>query len=203
MVVLPGAYCGVAPVPGGRLNIGIVLASAPWQAALHERGAAGVASDIVRALPRVPGDDERWRSAEPLDAVEGAAPLGVRVSRRSGPGWLLVGDAAGFLDPFTGEGLHRAVVSAELGAAAVLRTLDGDPLALTDYDRAMRTRFLGKDVVSLIVQGFLGRPALFDYVARRLATRDRERETLGLVIGDLAPASRALDPRFLAALLQP
>ena len=67
----------------------------------------------------------------------------------------------------------------------------------------MHQRFGGKDLVSRLIQGFLGKPALFDYAARRLATRSRIRETMALVIGDLAPASRVLDPGFLAALLAP
>jgi hypothetical protein len=60
-----------------------------------------------------------------------------------------------------------------------------------------------KDGVSLVVQGFLARPALFEYAARRLRTRERVRATMGLVMGDLTPADRAFDPRFLAALLAP
>jgi hypothetical protein len=67
----------------------------------------------------------------------------------------------------------------------------------------MRRRFIAKDVVSLVVQAFLGRSALFEYASRRLASRPEVRETMGLVMGDLVPASRALDPRFLAALLRP
>jgi len=117
-------------------------------------------------------------------------------------GWALVGDAAGFLDPFTGEGLHRALVSARLAAHALgaRSALQRD---LSAYDRAMRERFRTKDAVSLIVQAFLARPRLFEYAARRLAGRDRSRETMGLVMGDLVPARRALDPRFIAALLAP
>ena len=70
----------------------------------------------------------RCRGATPriCDPIEGAAPVGHRVAARAGPDWLLVGDAAGFLDPFTGEGLHRALRSAELGAAAIDRHLAGD-----------------------------------------------------------------------------
>jgi hypothetical protein len=49
----------------------------------------------------------------------------------------------------------------------------------------------------------LGRPALFELAARRLAARPAVRETMGLVMGDLVPASRALDPRYVAALLRP
>jgi flavin-dependent dehydrogenase len=113
-----------------------------------------------------------------------------------------VGDAAGFLDPFSGEGIHRALVSARLAAAA-LTGRSGRPKDLSAYDRAMRQRFAAKDLVSLIVQVFLAQPALFDYAARRLANRPASRETLGLVMADLVSARRALDPRFLAALLAP
>jgi len=85
-----------------------------------------------------------------------------------------------------------------------LRVTDGrDEGALHAYDRAMRRRFQSKDVVSLLVQAFLARPVLFEYAARRLARRDGVRATMGLVMGDLVPASRALDPRFLAGLLAP
>jgi hypothetical protein len=79
----------------------------------------------------------------------------------------------------------------------------GRDAALATYERAMRSRFTTKDLVSLVVQGFLARPAVFEYAARRLARRERVRATMGLVMGDLVPASRALDPRFLARLLAP
>ena len=209
MVLLDGAYCGLAPVPGGQINVGIVLASAQWRAALVDRGAAAVGSEVLRAIPSAPGVAEPWRTGEATDAIAGAAPLGHRVTRRAGPSWILIGDAAGFLDPFTGEGLHRALVSARLGAEATAAALRAGAdatrrdRALAAYDRAMSRRFATKDVVSLVVQGFLERPALFEYAARRLARRERVRETMGLVMGDLVPAARALDPRFLAALLLP
>ncbi|MFL5755807.1 MAG: NAD(P)/FAD-dependent oxidoreductase, partial [Chloroflexota bacterium] len=141
-----------------------------------------------------------------LDRIEGVSPVGHAVRRLFGPGWLLVGDAAGFLDPFTGEGLHRALVSSRLAAEAIdrhLRRRDDGHRAFAAYGRAMRRRFLAKDVVTLVVQAFLARPALFEYAASRLATRASVRATMGNVIGDLAPATAALDPRFVAALLRP
>jgi hypothetical protein len=67
----------------------------------------------------------------------------------------------------------------------------------------MSHSFATKDIVSRVVQAFVARPAMFEYTARRLAGRAKVRETMGLVMGDLVPARRALDPRFLAALLAP
>ncbi len=196
MVLLDGGYVGLAPVPGPRVNVGIVL-DGRWRERLRSDGARTVADAIVaRVAPELAG-------AERCDHLAGAMPLAHAVARRAGRSWLLVGDAAGFLDPFTGEGLHRALVSAEFAAAAIDALLRGQRPDLDEYARAMRRRFLGKDVVSLLVQQFLARPALFEHAALRLRDRHGVRETMGLVMGDLAPASRALDPRFLAALLRP
>ena len=203
MVVFDGGYVGLAPVPGGRVNVGIVLASGPWRRRLRADGAEDVARAVMAAIPTAPDDPVPWAAARICDEIAGAAPVGSRVARRSGRDWLLVGDAAGFLDPFTGEGLHRALRSAELAVAAVGRALDGQPDALAAYDRSLARRTRAKDLVSLLVQAFLVVPPAFDYAARRLADRAAVRETMGRVIGDLAPASDAFDPRFLAALLRP
>jgi flavin-dependent dehydrogenase len=202
MVLFRDGYVGLAPVPGGRVNVGIVIGRS-WASDLRAGGAEAIADRVLAGVPVDPHDPVDWRAPIRCDPIEGAAPLGHRVARRHGPNWLLVGDAAGFLDPFTGEGLHRALVSAELAATAINRHLDGDPGGLPGYEAAMRARFRSKDALTLLVQAFLARPALFDYAARRLAVRPAVRETMGRVMGDLIPASRGLDPRFLAALLAP
>jgi flavin-dependent dehydrogenase len=204
MIVFDGGYVGLAPIPGGRVNVGIVLGG-HWLDRLHSEGAATIAAEVLRGVPVADDDPVDWSTAIEggTDPIEGAAPIGHRVIRRHGQRWLLVGDAAGFLDPFTGEGLHRALVSAELATVAIDRHLRGDRGALPAYDRTMTRRFRSKDAVSLVVQAFLARPALLERAARSLAERPTVRETMGLVMGDLVPASRALDPRFVASLLRP
>jgi flavin-dependent dehydrogenase len=196
MAVLRGAYCGLAPVPDGRVNVGIVLAAASWRDLLARNGARAATDAVLR---------QAWHEGprEPLDHIAGIAPIGQRVVRRAGPGWLVVGDAAGFLDPFTGEGLHRALVSARLGADAVAAFLRGRHDALRTYDAAMTRRFRAKDLVSWVVQGFVAEPRLFEYATARLARRARLGDRFGRIMGDLAPAADAFDPRFLAALLAP
>jgi flavin-dependent dehydrogenase len=205
MRIFDDGYVGIAPVPGSRVNVGIVLGPS-WRSRLVADGAARVADGIVGAIPPTEDDPAPWRGAAPCERPAGAAPLGVRVTRRAGPGWFLVGDAAGFLDPFTGEGLHRALVSTELAAPAIVAVVAGRATparAAGAYDRAMRRRFAAKDAVSWLVQAFLGRPGMFEYAAQRVASRPDVRATMGLVMGDLVPATRGLDPRFLAALLRP
>jgi flavin-dependent dehydrogenase len=206
LTVGPGWYCGVAPVPGGRVNVGVVVPEATLRAAAGDgrpgAAASRVLDDIVALLPG-PAGDEPWRWAPRTDAVTVALPLAHRPRRLAGPGWLLVGDAAGFLDPLSGEGLHRALASARLAADAIEMGDRGRPGALLAYDRRMRARFDGKDALSWLLQGFLARPELAAYAVTRLGRRGALARTFNAVLTDLAPASRALDPRFLLRLLAP
>lgn len=201
MVLGDGWYCGVAPVPGGRVNIGIVVPPDRLRA-LGPAG-SGPARTVADLVDRLPGPRRAWQDAPASDRIAVSFPLAHRVRRASGDGFLLVGDAAGFLDPLSGEGIHRALVSAELAAEAIARRGRGDHGAAGWYHDRMRARFRAKDAVSWLLQTFMARPALVRYVMERLAARARTRRTLALVLADLVPASRALEPRFLAGLLRP
>ena len=116
---------------------------------------------------------------------------------------VLVGDAAGYVDPLSGEGIHRAFVSARMAASAIGAKLAGDTGALDTYSERLRERFARKDLVSWLLQMFTSRPAMTDYVVERLARRGELRRTFLLVMADLAPVERALRPRFLASLFAP
>jgi flavin-dependent dehydrogenase len=203
MIVFEGGYVGLAPVPGGRVNVGIVLANRRWRTRLRRDGAGALVGAVMAAIPPADDDPVTWADPRRCDPVEGVSPVATRVSARAGADWLLVGDAAGFLDPFTGEGIHRALRSAETAARAIHRHLGGDATVLARYDRVLARRARAKDGVSLLVQAFVAATPALEYATRRLAARPAVRETMGLVMGDLVPASRAFDPRFLAALVAP
>jgi flavin-dependent dehydrogenase len=203
MFVLRGGYCGVAPVPGGRVNVGIVLDTKVWRGRLRRDGATATAASIVRSLPIPDGAVSPFHGDQPLDQVAGVVPVAHAAARLSGDGWLLAGDAAGFLDPFTGEGIGRALATARLAAFAVDDALRGDRRAFRRYAAEVRSRYRARDWLSTLIQLFLDRPSLFDYAARRLATRQQARTTLGLVLAERLPASVALHPRYLGAVLRP
>ena len=190
-----GWYAGVAPVPEGRVNIGIVLPG-KWVSS-----PPSITAD--RLIGQFRGPPDAWMNAPITEDYRAAGTLEHRPDRVSGKSFLLVGDAAGFIDPLSGEGLHRALVSSDLASDAIRRWLAGDRHAMEDYDRRLRSRFVTKDVVSWVLQLFIAQPNLLDYALRRLSRRARERRTLTLVLTDQVRASRALDPRFLLRLLAP
>ncbi len=201
MIIGNGWYCGVAPVPGDRVNIGIVMGERLLRERLRADG--GVERIVAGVVARLPLPDATWRIAADADAVRTALPLAHRVARRAGRGFLLIGDAAGFVDPLSGDGIHRALWSAELAAAAIVDEHRGRADGLARYDARMRSTFGPKDLLSWVLQLFLARPALLDYGLRRLARRVSHRETFASVLADLVPARRVLEPRYLLGLLAP
>ena len=83
--VIRDGYVGIAPVPGGRVNVGIVLGPS-WRSTVARDGARAVARSVASSIPATTEDPGDWRTAPPLDEVAGAWPIGGRALRRAGPG---------------------------------------------------------------------------------------------------------------------
>jgi menaquinone-9 beta-reductase len=130
--------------------------------------------------------------------VSSMGPLAYGVAPPREGGVLFVGDAAGFYDPFTGEGIFTALRSAELAAETVvgaLRVGDVSTAALAGYARARRAAFADKARVTQLLQTLIARRPLANLAARWLAGRPRVLAALLGVIGDYVP------PRALLRLL--
>jgi flavin-dependent dehydrogenase len=118
---------------------------------------------------------------------------------------VLVGDAAGFYDPFTGEGVTLALRTAELAAEAVAEALDRpstSPLPrLVGYARARDAATRDKFRFNRVLQVAVGWPDVANAVARRLARRPDLADRLVSIAGDFVPARTAFGARFLLDLL--
>lgn len=184
-----GWYVGLAPI-AGALNVGMALPMGP------SRPAEARFTEAIAGLPAVA---RRLGVSRRIGPIRGATPIGHRVRDVAGPGWLLVGDAAGFVDPFTGEGIHRALRAAR---AATDMILAGGDVA-SAYRRERRRAFAAKEALSWLVQGFLVAPGLLGHAVGRLESRPRAAQRLGSALGDCRPATDALAPRALLEVLAP
>jgi flavin-dependent dehydrogenase len=113
---------------------------------------------------------------------------------------MLVGDAAGFYDPFTGEGLYTALRSAELladTATTALRVGDCGADALAAYTDARHALFAAKERLTHVLQVVIRHRRLANLAARVLARRPAVLDLLLGVLGDFVPAGALLDPRWL------
>jgi flavin-dependent dehydrogenase len=130
--------------------------------------------------------------------------LCVKARRLSADGLLLVGDAGGYYDPFTGEGIYRALRSAQLAAEVgdhALACRDLHAASLAHYDRLCRAEFRGKRVVEAIIQMAVEVPPLSNHMARILRRKAGMADTIVAVTGDFLPASAVLRPGFLLRLV--
>lgn len=192
-----GVYCGLAQVGPGIVNVGLVT-----RLGQKPRGEP-TAAYFDRQIRRMPGIVEALDGGERVTPIRGIGPLARRVRRVSGPGYLLVGDAAGFFDPFTGEGVHRALRGAEIAAGAIEAALNNDSGIPTGYEQARKAAFRDKETVCRLVQLFLSTGPSFDYVSERIASRPDVNSLLSGVLGDYQPAGPALRPGAMWNLLRP
>ena len=119
MHVRRGHYIGVAPIPGALTNVCLVKPSGPGDAALADPAAL-----LTRTLGRDPLLRDRAAGARLVGSPVVLGPLAVDVRDAAINGLLLAGDAAGFIDPITGDGLGFATRGGALAAAAAQRALE-------------------------------------------------------------------------------
>jgi menaquinone-9 beta-reductase len=146
---------------------------------------------------------ERSRIARPVLAT---GPFAAWSGRVVADGAALVGDAADFFDPFTGEGIYAALRGGEMLAAHLVaagRGADAGAVdrALRAYDRARHEEFGGKWIVERLIGGAVASRFLMNRAARALAARRDLADLLVGVTGDFVPAREVLRPAFVLRLL--
>jgi flavin-dependent dehydrogenase len=140
LYLFPGGYCGLSPIEGGRAHLAGVVSerlrralSPGWPAVVAHARRTNRALD--RDLSALPGEE-----GYPL----GTGPVYFTRKPPVSGGVVLTGDAAGVLDPFSGEGQASALASGLLAGDVVARALEsgsGAGALEADYARAWRRRF--------------------------------------------------------------
>jgi flavin-dependent dehydrogenase len=156
MHVHAGGYTGVAPLPRNVVNVCVVTGPRPaGRTPLDVVKTALNADDALRA---------RFANAEFLGPVRVLGPLAADAWAPGCPGLLLAGDAAGFVDPMTGDGLHLAMQGAALAAAEAMTALQSGDFAgaVRGLARARRRAFGGKIRFNRAVRWLVDRPLAID-----------------------------------------
>ncbi len=197
-------YVGVAPMEpperGDLCNVAMVV-----DEARDGRSIAGQPEAfLLDALQTFPGLRERLGPLTVERRTLTISRLSVRARHISEAHLLLVGDTTGYYDPFTGEGIYRALHGAELLAEVALPALAAGDLSaarLAAYDRSHQQAFRGKRLIEQIIQTAVQAPPLMDRIARTLSRRKAMADTVVAVTGDFLPASAVLRPGYLLRLV--
>jgi len=200
MHVTASGYVGLATVGDGVTNVALVVP------ANHATSMAGNPEAFLQTWIARHGQlAPRFAQAERVSPVRATGPFASRARRPYSDGAALVGDAADFWDPFTGEGIYAALRGGELLAPfvvdAIRATSRHDAIAqrraLRAYERARHDTFAGKWRVERLITAAVAVPSLMNGAARVLGgDRDLADLLIGIT-GDFVPASALLKPHTL------
>lgn len=186
MHIRPDGYIGVAPVPGGLTNVCVVRElGSPFRA--HRVEGTDLVQDTVTSDPML---RERFAQARRVTPVTVLGPLAVESAGAGLPGLLLAGDAAGFIDPMTGDGLRFAIRGAELAAAFACRELETGSAMCGELLAARRLEFAGKWRINRLLRALVASPHAIRMVAPLASVWKMPVRTLIAIAGDVNAASR-------------
>jgi geranylgeranyl reductase family protein len=196
--VLP-AYFWIFPVEDGYANIGIGMVHKD----LKEKKI-----DLKAALQQVINSEHfrgRFANAEPMEKPVGwNLPVGSLHRKNHGNGFMLLGDAAGLIDPFTGEGIGNALYSARFAVPTAKKAIeinDVSEASLAEYDRLLWKSIGNELSVSTKLQRISRFRPLINFVINKAA---RNPEVAGIIAGMMAnevPRKDLANPLFYLKLL--
>jgi flavin-dependent dehydrogenase len=204
MHILPGgAYCALDAMTDGTCNVAYVDDLAAVQS--WRRREEGLLRERFRRNPHL---REMFSGASREGELRVLAPLQVRARRPFADRVMLVGDAAGFYDPFTGEGVYAALRTAAMAAEVADEALAGDDLSarrLAPYGR-MRARWMRPKLrVWRLFQALIRRERLVERFGRELVRHPEIGDLLVGLTANCVPPRALLRPsvfvRLVAGLL--
>ena len=196
--VIPG-YFWIFPAGNGMANVGIGM--------LHKFIKKNNISlkTLLSNVIESPTFKDRFKDAEALEEPQGwNLPVGSKHRRNYGHGFMLLGDAAGLIDPFSGEGIGNALysgkIAAEVAAEAVQKNRF-DSASLAEYDRRL-WKEIGPDLDNSTKLQKLGQHRfLLNLVIRKAARNDEVKEVISAMMADQMPRSTLANPLFYLRLL--
>jgi flavin-dependent dehydrogenase len=136
MYLLEHGWFWMIPLPDGVMSVGLV-----GKQAFFKTRTGDLDSFFARAIAASPSVAERMANAQPIGALVATANYSYESRRCTGDGYILVGDAAAFIDPLFSSGVMMAMSSAAFGAEAVDAWLDDRKLGerlMRGYERKVR-----------------------------------------------------------------
>jgi flavin-dependent dehydrogenase len=185
-------YVGIADVGHGITTVALVVPASRARAFLEDRAAF-----LDRWLLARPHLAPRFARAERVSPVVATGPFASHARQAWSPGAALVGDAADFFDPFTGEGIYAAMRGGEMLAESVRESLaatspSASDAPLAEYHAARRREFGGKWLVERVIGAVVGSGPLINRAARSLSARKDMADLLIGVTGDFVPAREVI-----------
>ncbi len=195
----PG-YTGISSVGNGRANVVLVVEGSALTGMKKEKPEAFYHRVLMQNRRRI----KMLQSGEQVEPVRSVESLAFSVKPVPCGGLILVGDATGFIDPFTGEGIYLSLRSSQLAGEVIhagFKSTDFSNNFLSVYDQKRQREFGSKFLLSRVLQWLIYNRPFCNRVMKSLSSNRVLAETLVGVIGDIFPAEKVVSMRFLSKLL--
>jgi len=158
---LPG-YGWIFPVGDGTINVGVGLLSTFRD--YRSINTSHLLDEFALTAPDYWEIGPETKVGEPTG---GRLPMAGSVSPKVGPNWIVIGDAAGSINPFNGEGIDYAYETGRMAAGLLHESLDaGDARALLTYPQLLDDEYGLYFRVARAFTKIIGRPALMRELTR-------------------------------------
>lgn len=190
--LFPQGYFAACPVDDGQLSVNLVVdfeAVPKGRESLEE-----LFRDKLALAPRLRAALEGAERTEPL---RGIGPLARRTTEQVFDGAALVGDARGYIDPITGEGMYFALRGAQILAETLIPVLQGRCAGqgeLTPYKIRTNAELAPRVRMAKLLQRGLKHPWIARTVLAILQARPRAMDALVSVTGDYVRPTMLLRP---------
>ena len=196
--VNPG-YFWLFPAGDGRANIGIGLSKSDMKKENR------TLRQIMDEVTQTEYFKERFANAKQLERPVGwNLPLGSIHRKNHGNGFMLLGDAAGLVDPFTGEGIGNAMVSGQYAMEVAAKSkLSGDfsEKAFAEYDELL-WREIGKELrTSTKLQSLARSKFLLNFVINRASRNEEVQNIISGMLANEIPKDELSSPLFYFKIL--
>ncbi|MDE3236669.1 MAG: geranylgeranyl reductase family protein [Bacteroidota bacterium] len=193
--ILPG-YLWVFPLPNNEANVGIGIPSSTISK--KEIDLKKVFQQLIKEHPSL---KERFKDAIPMESIKGyGLPLGSQKNKLSGERFLLLGDAASLIDPFSGEGIANAIRSGRIAADVITAAISGNNFSasfLHSYDKEIYRRMWLEFNVSRQMQKLSRFARAFDFIAGRVQNSNYLKDFMRDALASVHKKKVLIGPKFL------
>ena len=197
--LLPG-YLWIFPLPNGEANVGVGMLSSEVS-----KRKINLKKVMLEAIATNPTIKNRFSNAELEGEIRGwGLPLGSKKRKISGDNFLLLGDAASLIDPFTGEGIGNAMASGMIAANHVAAAIEAncfDEKFFRAYDDEIYKSLWDELKLSHTLQKLSKYSWLFNYVVSKAERNETLRDTITCMFDDLQMRDRLRSPKFYLGLV--
>ena len=196
--VLPG-YFWLFPAGNGIANVGIGMSKK--NAKKDKRKLNQILDDVINS----DYFKKRFSNAEKLENPKGwNLPLGRIIRKNYGEGFMLLGDAAGLIDPFTGEGIGNAMASAKYAVKVAIKAREKDDYSsdiLSEYSKLVWEELGSELKTSSRLQDLANYRFLLNLIINKASKNKEIQELISGMLTNEVPKEYLSNPLFYLKVL--